>query len=308
MSKIRTSMNEHIAELRATLNLKFEAFAKLGTVTNHGPTKWHSYNRTIYIDRGSPVLGVAHLDSVQHPSTVHVSKNKLHSSTIDNRLGAWLLLYELPRQGIFTDVLLTEHEESGQSTGQFFTTDKQYNWMVSFDRGGDDVVAYRYHCDELSDRLWEAGMLLDYGIYSDINDIDIGVKGMNWGCGMQRYHSPNAYADLDILDYMLDGFKKFWSAHRYTHMPHTLDDEFSIWDTYEFNRYPSVTVYDYSKPAVKVNGYDIEDPGISDALDLDYPLYCELCDKPIARSLAVFRWDVPLCMDCIELIESGAFQ
>src|SRR5690606_25634734 len=92
--------------LKKVLTYPIESFEKLGKVTNSGGGRWGD-ERHIYIDRGSNVLGVAHLDSVQTPNHFWINQDYIVCPTIDNRLGAWLMLYGLPSLGVVVDVLLT---------------------------------------------------------------------------------------------------------------------------------------------------------------------------------------------------------
>lgn len=176
--------------------------------------------RHIFIDRGAKILGVAHTDSVQQYSGFSYDATRLWSSVLDNRLGLYTILFHLPKMGINCDVLLTEHEEGANSTAQEFVPDKEYNWMFSFDRQGDDVVMYHYRDEATKNLLTTFGFDVSYGSYSDIADLDVlGVKGFNFGCGMYQYHSANAYCELADLELNLELFKNFYDEVGDTRLP-----------------------------------------------------------------------------------------
>ena len=129
-----------------------EKFAKLGDTqhTEHGPLT--------YIDRGGDVLAVAHLDWVKFNPKPKLTKqyNNLcitNCPQLDDRLGAWMVLDVLPRAGIKCDVLLTDSEETHNSTAQYFKPPKQYNWMMQFDRAGSDMVMYDFEDRKMSDMM-----------------------------------------------------------------------------------------------------------------------------------------------------------
>lgn len=198
--RVRHLLRSRSAELRRVLSQPIAAFEDLGTLrTYEGTGKYGLGGRTIYINRGSPVLAIAHLDSVQKPKNFWMNGTYIAATTLDNRLGAWLMLYGLPALGIKPDVLLTENEECGQSTARFFEAEKEYNWAFSFDRTGDDVACYQYLNEKIEDAFWEYDLFATHGSYSDVVDLDIGVCGFNFGCGMYDYHYEDAYCRISEL-------------------------------------------------------------------------------------------------------------
>ena len=171
--------------------------------------------RHIYIDRGSKVLGVAHVDSVQKYSGTKITTDKIHASTVDDRIGVYMLLFGLPYLGIYPDVLLTDHEEIGMSTAQHFTPAKDYNWMFQFDRMGADVVTYQYGTDKLKGALGECGFTIGDGIWSDISSMEyMGCAGFNVGSGMHDYHSKSAYVETNELVNQASLFRYFWTFYQ----------------------------------------------------------------------------------------------
>ena len=179
---------------------------------------WHA-------DNGSNVLAVAHLDHVQDDARCQVidtaSGPLAVSGALDDRLGAYVILDLLPRLGIECDILLTTDEERGNSTAGEFITDKPYNWMIEFDRGGTDVVMYQYETPALAALVTEAGARVGQGSYSDIADLDhLECAAFNWGVGYQDYHSPRAHAWLADTFKMVARFVKFYEANSTTYLPH----------------------------------------------------------------------------------------
>ena len=174
------------------------------------------HSRHIYIDRGSKVLAVAHIDSVQAHRGTRITIGKILSSTVDDRIGVYMLLYGLPYLGIYPDVLLTDNEEIGRSTAQFFEPTKDYNWMFQFDRTGSDVVCYQYGTEKLIGALGECGMTVGEGIWSDISYMEyMGCAGFNVGCGMHRYHEIDAYVDINELTLQSALFRYFWTFYQH---------------------------------------------------------------------------------------------
>jgi hypothetical protein len=195
----------------------FSAYADKVQLDSNG---WRSSGDRFYWykDNGSPVLAVAHLDSVQSDGTATITETAggllVTSGALDDRLGVYTILELLPAIGIQCDILLTTDEEMGQSTGRDFDTDKQYNWMIEFDRGGTDVVMYQYETDELTDLVEKSTAKVGIGSYSDIADLDhLGVAGFNWGVGYQEYHSPRSHAWLEDTFKMVARFEKFHRAN-----------------------------------------------------------------------------------------------
>lgn len=210
------------AQLRDVLCAPIPAFSAIpGAITKIVDEKENM--RTIHIDRGSNVLAVAHLDSVKDPDIFWISNDHVGCPTIDNRLGAWVIMYGLASMGMHTDILLTEGEETHNSTARKFQTDKKYNWMFSFDRGGSDVVMYDYMDYDWNKAVKPYGLTGTYGAYSDIQDLQrLGCKAMNIGCGMMNYHQPGAYANLKVLVGNMQKLYKFWEKNKDVHFPHTI--------------------------------------------------------------------------------------
>lgn len=166
----------------------------------------------IFIDRGSDILVIAHLDTVKKPKWNKLSHNILYASGLDDRLGCFLANQVAEELGL--DLLLTDHEERGGTTGMFHTL-KDYNWIVEFDRGGAGVVTYDLDCPEFLDALDEF-FGVEQGLYSDICSLDTTACCINIGIGYDRRsaHSEDSFAELSVTADQIRRFKEFYAAHK----------------------------------------------------------------------------------------------
>jgi len=168
---------------------------------------------------------VAHLDSVSndlHFVTVESNEDVvIFNEQLDDRLGAYIILDVLPKYGIKCDILLTTGEESGWSTAQGFISPRDYNWMFQFDRSGTDVVTYDFTCDELTKRIEAIGVSQNYGLFSDICDLEhLGCKGMNWGTGYYDNHTQKSNAVVSHIEQMILKFVMFYYTSADIKMDH----------------------------------------------------------------------------------------
>jgi len=175
-----------------------------------------------YKDNGSDVLAVAHLDSVQKPEHLFITDKYIFSPVLDDRLGVYIIMDLLPKLGINVDILFTNGEETGFSTAELFKPDKKYNWMVEFDRMGDDVVMYDYETENYKEKIKEFFPKTSWGSFSDISYLEhLGCFGFNIGVGYQDYHQINAYADISMLLKNVRNFSKFYKKYKNVKLEHT---------------------------------------------------------------------------------------
>ena len=179
-------------------------------------------------DNGSNILAVAHCDYVctgspDFTSYVYKGVTYILSETLDDRLGVYLITSLLPTLGINVDILLTTDEEIGASTAQDFVSDKNYNWIFSFDRRGNDIVAYDYEDNGLNKKVKKAtGQKLAWGSFSDIVYLEhLGVKGLNFGCGYNNEHTAQCYATVRSISRGVENFVLFYNKYKDTVLPHT---------------------------------------------------------------------------------------
>lgn len=172
-----------------------------------------------HIDRGGTILGVAHCDSVTCGTNAYRKEGELvYSTSLDDRLGVHILLDILPSMGIVCDVLLTDDEESGNSSAQYAELGKQYNWIFQFDRRGTDCVTYEY--DSMiphAKKHFQHGQ----GSFSDICWLEhLGIGGMNIGTGYYNEHTLKSYANLAETMAQVERFRAFYKEYRDIKIPH----------------------------------------------------------------------------------------
>lgn len=231
----------HFNQLKQRCISSFSSFKKEGDVV------YGLHGTHIFIDNGGDVLMTAHLDTVANYKQCKrfdaTKKGIVKSRALDDRLGAHILLDILPTLGINVDILLTEGEESGQSTAQDFIPTKNYNWLACFDRLGNDAVTYRYSNVEAENALVDVGFKIDWGSYTDICELThLGIWGVNIGTGYFNNHEKSAWADLNITKETILAFRTFWEAYHDT----PLWDEEKQNDDYEWTQNIPI---DYEKNA-----------------------------------------------------------
>jgi hypothetical protein len=182
-----------------------------------------------YLDGGHDTLAVCHLDTVCAPSFLRKEDGLIKSPAVDNRLGAYIIMDLLSEKGIHSDILLTTDEEKGRSSARWFDTcgDKEYNWIFSFDRKGEDAALYQYiGIEEWRNALDASGFKIAHGISSDIVYLDhLGRAGVNVGIGYcELFHSTGAWADIEVAVRQLNRFADFWKRNheiRYEYRYHS---------------------------------------------------------------------------------------
>lgn len=175
-------------------------------------------------DNGASILAVAHTDYVS--KTKHFQHLQLddryliYNGQLDDRLGIYTILDVLPALGLKFDILLTDHEEIGQSTAEEFQAHKQYNWMFMFDRRGTDAVTYQY-----TDKKWLSSLAkhlrIGQGSFSDISMLGhLGCAGVNVGAGYYDEHSSTHYMNVGHWSDQVKRFVGFYSAFHDTRFEH----------------------------------------------------------------------------------------
>jgi hypothetical protein len=184
-------------------------------------------DRYVYIDAGSPILTVAHADVHpdienivyfdSHEETVDgVKDTRVYSPYLDDRLGVYAIFEKLSDFGINADILITTDEEVHKSSALEFSTNcpKNYNWIVEFDRKGEDVVLYSYKNGQMENELMEAGFKIGRGTSSDISQMtSLGLACFNVGIGYHDAHTPECWASLSELERQLERFQRFYSKN-----------------------------------------------------------------------------------------------
>ena len=166
--------------------------------------------RRVFIDRGSKILFVAHLDTVLMPKFVKRTKNRIYATGLDDRLGC-KIAFELSKE-LGADLLLTDHEEKCASTARYHEC-KEYNWIAEFDRAGDDVVTYNLDNDEFRKQLkefWRIGV----GSFSDISCLKTDACCVNIGIGYEKAHDKDSYVNLKVMQKQIAKFKMFFEQNK----------------------------------------------------------------------------------------------
>ena len=192
----------------------------------------------IYVDRGSNILSVAHMDVVSDnappPTLVKLRGDHLiYSERLDDRLGCYVITNLLPKLDIRCDILLTTNEECGCSTAEEFTltSSKEYNWVVGFDRAGEDAVLYSYSRQSKWKKAVGKHFTVRRGTYSDISSMtSLGVCGVNVGIGYHNQHTEYCYASLMELSRQIERFRKFYREFKEEKFPYESYDEFELYD------------------------------------------------------------------------------
>jgi hypothetical protein len=146
-------------------------------------------------------------------------KTVVAASGLDDRLGVFIILHVLPAMNINVDVLLSTGEEKGRSTARYAIDHikKKYNWLVEFDRRGDDVVMYEYKNAKTTDIVESFELEVGRGSYTDICDMwELEIVGFNFGVGYYRAHSVHSFAVLDITAHMIAGFVEMYNKYKDT--------------------------------------------------------------------------------------------
>ena len=148
------------------------------------------------------------------------------------------------------DWLITEDEEvSNSSAARFVVPEgKQYNWIVEFDRAGDDAVVYQYGDKTRgvtwvetehgykrieygggNDSGWENalkkfGFHVGIGSYSDIRELEhLRCKAVNIGIGYLQspsYHSRRAAIDVGMMMRQVEKFVRFYEKYESVRFGH----------------------------------------------------------------------------------------
>ena len=238
--------------------------------------------RRIFIDRGSDVLFVAHIDTVQKPKYIRQRKTKtgkqkrIYAQGLDDRLGC-MIAYELSKE-FNIDLLICDNEEQGKSTGQYHKL-KDYNWIAEFDRAGKDVVTYDLDSAKFKSALsdyWEIG----FGSFSDVCQLKTNVCCVNIGIGYEFAHSKDSYVCIKTLNKQIEKFKQFYAANKdivYIQECIPIKDVY-IWDDSE---------YHFDRTIGKC-----ELCGLSNNIDYIFGhIICEDCFEAMYAEYADVMWD-----------------
>lgn len=173
----------------------------------------------IFIDRGSKILFVAHIDTVVSPKLVKHEGNKIWATGLDDRLGC-MIAYKLAKE-LCCDLLITDFEERIETTAKYHEC-KEYNWIVEFDRRGNDVVTYQLDSDEFLSALKEF-FKIGQGSYTDVCSLKTEACCFNIGLGHEYEHSENSYMDIDKFNSQIHKFRQFFEKYKSTKFVRSYD-------------------------------------------------------------------------------------
>jgi len=200
-------MDNIINKLKYWLNSKEKLFVDFKRYV----LDWENPDKhRIFIDRKSDVLFIAHIDTVQKPKFIRKTKNRWYAQGLDDRLGC-MLASELSKE-LNVDLLICDLEESAKSTGQYHDL-KDYNWIVEFDRAGEDVVTYDLDCDRFRQAI-DKHFTMGFGSFSDICQLNTDVCCMNVGIGYKLAHSKDSYVNLKTMRKQIEKFREFYQENK----------------------------------------------------------------------------------------------
>lgn len=176
------------------------------------------------------VLAIAHIDYVRSGRVHYCGPDKIVSSALDDRLGVWLALNIERLTGIPLDVILTDGEESGQSTARYINIDTldRYNWIVEFDRRGLLPVTYGYYA--MDEPLISVLGNIAHGTYSDICELEdtSPIAAYNHGVGYRNEHTEKCAVTIADVEASIDNFVRIYDALSGTKIEHE-----PLFDTFE---------------------------------------------------------------------------
>lgn len=241
------------------------------------------------IDNNADILGVAYIGE-EYPEEVFFSKNKkvgqVWSPVLRQRLGAHILINELPALGVEADILIVSDNSLGSSNADVFFGATEYNWMFSFDLPKTGVALYEYENDHLVAELQSRGFVVrDDPEYAAIEDLwFMGVAGFNFGNGIL---GEGKFANLLIrlAEKQMHRFVRFYRALAGQMFEYDPADQFD--NEVLATNTDDGDIYDFSGPK-SFESYDD----------------CSFCDGIFPSEELVFVRGIGdgvwLCNDCLE--------
>lgn len=243
-----------------------------------------------------PLL-VAHSDTVQ-PAKYHgkaLDGKHIFASGLDDRLGIYLAL-AVQSARPWVDVLITEGEEEGRSSGRHLKTEEMqgYSCALNLDRAGLDYVDYGLASPELAALIESAGYEPGFGSFSDICQLPTACAMANLGTGCQDGHSFGSYVAIADLQ---TAYSRIISiidkiGESYFPAPERKPD-FG-------NRYQFGALFDYD-PIGYTSQEDFDKIKSEHGPRLD----CAFCGFDLQTR---YEREAGLCMDCIAHEESALFH
>lgn len=270
---------------------------------------------SIYIDNGSPVLGVCHLDYVEikyHFAVADLSGTTVFCPRLDDRLGVYLLLDVVPYLVTHPyDILLTTGEETGHSSAVHFKTDKAYDWIFELDRRGLDAVTYHAESKEWRSALGAHNWSIGYGSYSDISSLKTTQPCcmVNFGIGYHDEHTRVCHAFISDIEKSVRRVASFYNANfglsyeadPYRYQPKKYQYQYDYSSRWQYgDRWNNRTTLDEPLALPEPDETDNDDDAIERFIDYETNGYgrCDVCRVLFASNdLCLFNGSV-LCDDC----------
>lgn len=138
LTLLRGILQTYLAKKGQFMDLRVYCMIKTDELIKMLSKKYSAVNvdRYVHIDNGESVLAVAH--AYVHPRIVdQMSFTQDHSEIgiatrvwspyLDDRLGIYAIFERLPKLGIAVDILITDGEETGESSAKEFAQNCQKN-------------------------------------------------------------------------------------------------------------------------------------------------------------------------------------
>lgn len=207
----------------------------------------------VYVKNESPLVLVAHIDTVRHSNKVDIkiTDNVISNSRgilgADDRAGVYMLLnvYSYVKEvgGIVPQFLFTNFEESfGVGVSKFIKHDhlnkENVKFFIEADRlGRDQYVNYHSLPDVLAKFVESFGYKHAHGSYSDIHNLTAAYKipSVNISAGYYFQHTPSeilnwAYVN-ESLDKLIKIVENMYNIPPYAYKNiYNYDYDYSSWD------------------------------------------------------------------------------
>lgn len=205
----------------------------------------------VYIKNKSPLVLVAHMDTVRHSYSYgidlekkdNIIRNKLGILGGDDRAGVFMLLriYDYCKKsgGKLPQLLFTNYEESGGIGVSKFIKDKHLNtnkvkFFIEADRRGHtEYVTYNKLPIELQNFMEAYGYNKTWGSYSDIYNLtsSYNIPSVNIAAGYYHQHTPYEFINVDHLMDSLGNLKNIVNdMYKLPNYDRNADYRGSSWD------------------------------------------------------------------------------
>jgi hypothetical protein len=320
------SRDELVEHIKATMSNDFDVI----DIAN--PVGYCLY--IVRKDRSANILSVCHIDTVvphkdkkfelEEADAVGGEKvHILHSPHNDDRQGLATLMELYPMHDIKSDFLICDEEEKGNTTSREFVSWRkaliknewkdddekekmepflkygqiEYNWLVEFDRRGNDVATYSYGAGfddetkafkESLEEFWGKGNT-SRGSFTDICSLtSLGVKAFNVGVGYENAHARNGYFVVEKFAWAFINFINFYRKYEEIKFPHTVKPTTTsttygggnYGSSYQ-SRFPS-RIYQWPKSAKRVPQATIPSNSLWEELKDNSRIRCSVFPEQVA--------------------------